>query len=82
MSYFNYFYKGICKAENLIVSSPSETNKKVWRDIGAAVTTDNSRFKAMAIMTLNTMFMMFKCALNNLALCLSIFQMTCFVILK
>ncbi|XP_022171219.1 pyrroline-5-carboxylate reductase [Myzus persicae] len=37
-----FIKKGICKAENLIVSSPSENNKKVWRDIGAAVTTDNN----------------------------------------
>lgn len=42
------FWKGICKAENLIVSSPSENNKTVWRNIGAAVTTDNSRFIATA----------------------------------
>ncbi|XP_015364742.1 PREDICTED: pyrroline-5-carboxylate reductase [Diuraphis noxia] len=37
-----FIKKGLCKAENLIVSSPSENNKKVWRDIGAAVTTDNN----------------------------------------
>ncbi|XP_027846788.1 uncharacterized protein LOC114126937 [Aphis gossypii] len=37
-----FIKKGICKAENLIVSSPSENNKKVWKDIGAAVTTDNN----------------------------------------
>lgn len=34
----------MCKAENLIVSAPSENNKKPWRDIGAAITNDNSKF--------------------------------------
>lgn len=34
----------MCKAENLLVSAPSENNKKPWRDIGAAVTSDNSKF--------------------------------------
>jgi len=51
------FFKGICKAENLIVSSPSENNKKVWRDIGAAVTTDNSRFIAIALNITLIMFL-------------------------
>lgn len=31
------------KAEDIIVSSPSENNKKPWRDIGVCVTTDNSK---------------------------------------
>lgn len=29
------------KAEDLLVSAPSDRNKKPWIDIGAAVTTDN-----------------------------------------
>lgn len=33
----------MCKAENIIVSAPSENNKKPWREIGAAITTDNSK---------------------------------------
>lgn len=34
----------MCKAENIIVSAPSENNKKPWRDIGATITSDNSKF--------------------------------------
>ncbi|VVC31455.1 Pyrroline-5-carboxylate reductase, catalytic, N-terminal,NAD(P)-binding domain,Pyrroline-5-carboxylate [Cinara cedri] len=34
--------KGICKAENILVSAPSENNKKPWRDVGVAVTSDNN----------------------------------------
>lgn len=39
----------MCKAENLIVSAPSENNKKPWRDIGAAVTADNSKLNIIFI---------------------------------
>lgn len=37
-----FIKKGICDAKNLIVSAPSENNKKPWRDLGVAVTTDNN----------------------------------------
>jgi len=35
--------KGICEAKNIIVSAPSENNKKPWKDIGVAVTSDNGK---------------------------------------
>lgn len=41
--YFIKLFSGMCKAENIIVSAPSENNKKPWRDIGTAITTDNSK---------------------------------------
>lgn len=42
--YYNILSKGMCDAKNLIVSAPSENNKKPWRELGVAVTTDNSKF--------------------------------------
>lgn len=38
-------FKGICKAEDLIVSAPSDNNKKPWKDVGAVVTSDNSTLR-------------------------------------
>ncbi|XP_050429668.1 uncharacterized protein LOC126838920 [Adelges cooleyi] len=35
--------KGICKADDIIVSAPSENNKKPWKDIGVSVTIDNNK---------------------------------------
>lgn len=41
--YFDYCFIGMVKAEDLLVSAPSDRNKKPWIDIGAAVTTDNGK---------------------------------------
>jgi len=42
--YCNILSKGLCRANDVIVSAPSENNKKPWTDIGAAVTRDNSKY--------------------------------------
>jgi len=42
-NYFDYCFIGMIKAEDLLVSAPSDRNKKPWIDIGAAVTTDNGK---------------------------------------